>query len=352
MTDITDSERRKNDVLGAIIDLHVATAEPVGSEAICRRLGQHVSSATIRNVMAKLEEEGLLVQPHTSAGRVPTNRGYRYYVDSLMQQMRMSAEEGQRIAQALSPAEGQLDVLLERVSALLSQLSQQTAFVIAPSLRSSAIKHVELVPLSPRRLLCVLMGQEPCVASHIIDIEEPISRDEAVALANFFNAELTGLPADELLSVLERRLLDASDSFYHMIKRSLAILQEALATEPEARLYIEGARHLFEQPEFRKDPHKAHELLRQLELRQALMERVRADLQQPRWCVRIGDEVDIDGMEECSYILAAFGVPDAVLGGIGVLGPRRMDYRRMVALVDGMVHLVSDALAQRGHGSR
>ncbi|MBI3319500.1 MAG: hypothetical protein HYZ89_02805, partial [Candidatus Omnitrophica bacterium] len=174
----------------------------------------------------------------------------------------------------------------------------------------------------------------------------------------------------ELLVSLERRLLAVNDSFYHLIKRALAILQTALATEPEEHFFMEGATYLFEQPEFLQSPHKTHELLRHLELRHELLERMRAELaslpvrperraragesgRQPgmtseRICVRIGREVDIEGLEDCSYVLAPFGVQQTVLGGVGVLGPKRMDYRRVRALVDGMAGLMTDAMTQWG----
>jgi heat-inducible transcriptional repressor len=178
---------------------------------------------------------------------------------------------------------------------------------------------------------------------------EPISRDEAISLAHFLNTELTGLPAREVVIVLQRRMLSGNDSFYHLVKRSLAILEAVLAIEPDERLYIEGATRLLDHPEFLNNPQQTHELLRQLELQESLLVRLRGDLlgAAAGARVRIGHEVGVDGFEACSYVVAPFGMQQTMVGGIGVLGPKRMDYRRVKAIVEGVAKLLSGSLS--GH---
>ena len=399
---VSDFERRRNDILEAIVELYISTASPVGSVLISRKLRQRLSSATIRNIMAELEEEGLLEQPHTSAGRVPTDRGYRLYVDHLIETVSLTPDESQRLAGLIQPQELELERLLERVGEVLAQESQQAAVVLEPTVKHSRIRQIELLPLGLHRLLCVVVAQETMVVSHVVDVEEPISREEALSLAQFLNTELVGLPIQELLPSLERRLAEMDEAFSQLVKRSMAILQTVLAIEPEERLLLEGTLYLVQQPEFRKNPGKTHQLLRQLELRQALLQRMRADLSAapdtaraspattvaagrqagmipppagspkasqhrsreqkgiyrpcgptagwgmtaPETCVRIGREVDIEGLEDCSYILAPFGVRQTALGGVGILGPKRMDYRRMRTLVEGVADLLTDLLTQ------
>ena len=349
--DLTDLEQRKNDIFVAIVEAHIAAGAPVGSELISRKLRQSLSPATIRNVMSALEEDGLLEQPHTSAGRVPTDRGYRYYVDSLMQVVRLSPEEIKQLADTIRPSEPEAEPILERVSEALAQISHHASFVVAPTVKRSTIKQIELLPLGVHKLLCVLVGQEPFLASHMVDMDEPISRDEAVSVAHFLNTELAGLPTSELVLSLERRLLAGNDSFYHLVKRSLAILQHVLDTEPDERLLVGGAAHLFEYPEFHNNPRQVHELLRQLELQHGLLERLRADLAialqtappstMEGTRVRIGHEVGLEGLETCSYIMAPFTLNQVVVGGVGILGPKRMDYRRMCAWVESAADLVT-----------
>lgn len=169
-----------------------------------------------------------------------------------------------------------------------------------------------------------------------------MSRDEVDALCRFINGELVGLPVHELLASLERRMLGESDSFYHFVKRSLDILQDALSTEPAERLFIDGVSFVVAQPEFSRDPHKTHEFLKTLDAEEALLARVGRDLAAGEGVrMRIGRETQVPGLDACSYVAAPFVAGHEILGGVGVLGPKRMDYPRVRALVDGMARAVS-----------
>jgi heat-inducible transcriptional repressor len=348
---VTDYNQRRNRILESIIEAYVSTASPVGSELIARKLRSTLSPATIRNIMVELEEAGYVEQPHTSAGRVPTFRGYRYYVDSLMEVRKLSAEQLQQMIQLVQPEEMEVELLLDRVSEVLAELTQQAAFVVAPTVRQSTVRQIELVPLSVRKILCVLVtNHEEMFASHVVEVEEPISRDEAAALVRFINTQLAGLPFNDVIGSLERRLLAESDTFYHLVKRSLDILQHALSTEPEERFFLEGTSYVVAQPEFRRDPKKAHQLLKSLESQHELSERVRRDLSRERVQVRIGDEIQVPGYEGCSYVTAPFLLDGRIAGGVGVLGPTRMDYPRMSAWVEGMARALTEVLAE-GTGS-
>ena len=347
----TDFKQRKNKILELIIEGYLTTAEPVGSESIAKKLRSSLSSATIRHIMVELEEAGLLEQPHTSAGRVPTDRGYRFYVDSVMDLRSMPAEELRRLESLVQPAEPDLDQLLERASSALSELTQQAAFAVAPTVRRSRIRQIELVPLSVRKILCVLVANEEMVASHVVEVVEPISRDEAVALARFINTELVGLSVSDLLESLERRMLAENDSFYHFVKRSLGILQHALSNEPTERLFVEGTSYVVAQPEFSRNPRRAHELLRGLDAEELFLARIRQDLSADGVQVRIGREVQVPGLEECSYVAAPITMGEGVVGGIGVLGPKRMDYPRLRSLVEGMSRCLAGLLSHWDAGA-
>lgn len=347
---ITDFEQRRKKILELIIEAYVLTASPVGSEMVSRKLRSSLSPATIRNIMGELEDAGLIEQPHTSAGRVPTDHGYRVYVDSVMDIRHLPPEEIRQMETLIQPPELEVEQLLERASALLAELTQQAAFVVAPTVKQSTVKQVELVPLGVRRLLCVLVGNEEMVASHVVEVEEPLTRDEAAALARFINTELVGLAFNELLASLERRMLAESESFYHMIKRSLHILQHALSTEPDERLWVEGASYVVSQPEFSRDPRKAHALLKGLDAEETLLERVRQDVATDGVRVRIGREVQVPGLDGCSYVTAPFAIGEEVVGGIGALGPTRMDYPRVRSLVEGMGRCITELLTRWDEG--
>jgi len=191
----------------------------------------------------------------------------------------------------------------------------------------------------------VLVANEEIMASRVVEISEPMTRDEALTLGRFINTELVGLSFDGLIEALERRMLAEGDSFYHLVKRSFDILSHALAAEPHDRLFLEGASHVISQPEFNRDPRKAQELLHNLlDDEQPLLERVRRDLKNDRVRVRIGHEVQVNGFEDCSYLAAPIGIGEELIGGIGVLGPKRMPYSRLHSLVDGMAQAVTTLL--------
>ena len=343
---VSDFDQRRNKILELIIEAYVSTAAPVGSEYISKKLRSSLSPATIRNIMVNLEEAGYVEQPHTSAGRVPTDRGYRHYVDAVMDIQHLPQEELRQMGMMIEPQEMDVEQLLEQAGEALSRLTQQASFVVAPTVKQSTVKQIELVPLGVRKILCVMVANEEIMSSAVVEITEPMTRDEAAALARFINTELVGLPFGGLLESLERRMLGESDLFYHLVKRSLDILQHALSTEPDERLMLEGASYIISQPEFMRDPHKAHELLRGLDAEAALLERLRQDVAGDGVHVRIGHEVQLPGLDECSYLTVPFAIHDEIVGGIGVLGPRRMDYRRMRAVVEGMGKCVTDVLSR------
>ena len=235
---------------------------------------------------------------------------------------------------------------VEGAGAALAELTQQAAFVVAPTVKHSTVKQIELVPLSVRKLLCVMVANEEIIASHVVEIEEPMTRDEAVALGRFLNTELVGLPFGDLLGSLERRMLGESDSFYHLVKRSLNILKHALSTEPSERLFLDGMSHVVSQPEFSRDPRQAHQLLKGLDDQEPLLRRLHEDLAEAGVRVRIGRELRVPGLESCSYVAIPFAIGDEIVGGIGVLGPTRMDYPRMRALVEAVGRTVSSCLTR------
>ena len=343
---VTDFEQRRNSILELIIEAYLASASPVGSAFVARKLRSSLSPATIRNIMGDLEEDGYLSQPHTSAGRVPTDQGYRFYVDSVMEVPRISPDELRQIERLIQPAEIELELLLERASAALASLSQQAGFAVVPTVKQSRVRQVEFVPLGVRRVLCVLVANDEMVASHVVEIVEPMTRDEAVALARFINTELAGLSCRELMESLERRMLAERDSFYHVVKRSLDLLQLALSTEPEERFVLEGTSALVSQPEFANDPRKAYALLKGLDAEELLLSRLRQDIASDGIRVRIGREVQVPGLEACSYLAAPVVAGDTVVGGIGVLGPRRMDYPRLRSLVEGVSRCITERLTR------
>jgi heat-inducible transcriptional repressor len=323
----------------------VATAVPVGSELVSRKLRLRLSSATIRNVMTALEQAGLLEQPHVSAGRMPTARGYRLYVDSVMEVPAPSAEQVRRLEASLGPQELEVDQILERAAEVLADAGEQAAFVIGPTVKQRRVRQIELVLLSERRVLCVLVAGGNMCASHAVEIGEPMTRDEAVSLARFINAELAGQPVSGLLEALSRRLLAQQDSIYHLVRRALEVLEHALSNEPEGRVYLEGVSYLVSQPEFARDPRRTHAVLQHLESPDELLAGFRRQPPSPGVRVHIGREVPVEGLEACSAITASFGAGEAA-GTVGLIGPTRMAYPQLTALADAMARCLTGILSR------
>ena len=339
------SEERRLAVLRAIVEDYVQTREPVGSKALVERHPFGVSSATIRNDMAVLEDEGLIAQPHTSAGRVPTDAGYRVFVDRLTAVRVMSAPERRAISGFLSGAVD-LDDVVDRTVRLLASLTQQVAVVQYPSLTRSTVRHVELVPLGGRRVLVVLIANTGRVEQRIVEgpgedageINETVLADVRAKI----NAESTGRPlieASARLQALPERFEPAQRDLVRAVIRAL---DETLVEEREERVVLAGAANLA-----RFGPAFANSIgpvLDALEEHVVLL-RLLGELSSDRAlvAVRIGSENDHEGLRSTSVVTSGYGGAD-IVAGLGVLGPTRMDYPTTIATVRAVARYVSRLL--------
>ena len=343
----TDVDSRRNNILSAIVEAYVETAQPVGSEVLSQRYGLGVSSATIRNVMADLEAEGLIRQPHTSAGRVPTDKGYRRYVNGLMRELRLTPDEMARIDVYLLHGGAAVDIglLIERASKLLSQMTHQAAVGITPEWKHHQLKRLELVPLGPHRLLGVVLTQQGFVKSQLFELEESLTGDEVTSLLRFINAELVGLELTTMEELLTHRLLEQTDAFVYLMRRAMQVIHLALETEQE-RYYLEGTGYLLEQPEFRDLGH-ARTVIQMLDTEAELLPLFASD-ERAAGQVRIvigGEDVRLSAME-CSIVQAPYTMQRRIAGSLGIIGPKRMDYPRVVASVSQVAQRVSELLSR------
>ena len=341
---VCDSEERRNRILFAVISDYIATACPVGSQAICEKYHLGVSSATVRNIMVELEEAGLITHPHTSAGRVPTDRGYRHYVNAL-RQMILDPDETQRIDHLLARVPGDVSLVLDCAARLMAELTHQAAIALYPVLRRNVFKRLEIIPMDNRRLLCVLVTMEGVVRSIVIETQDAVTAEELRALLRFVNSELTGMALEEIEGFLQRRILAQNDAFFYLLKRTLEILRLTLEREQQEQARFEGASFMLAQPEF-EDAQKTRMLLQLLETKRELVAMLLEDLQREGLVVRIGVETQRADMADCSIVTMPYRVQGRIVGGLGVLGPRRMEYPRVMATVDYVARRVSDLLTQ------
>ncbi len=337
---------RQREVLRAIVVDYIRTAEPVGSRTIARKYGFALSPATIRNIMADLEESGYLAQPHTSAGRIPTDRGYRLYVDSLMSRRALRVEEVQRIEPGVGPATGEVEDLLREAGKLLSALSPYVALVMAPRFAENRFRRVEFVTLTRDRVLVILLADTGHVHHKVVAVDEEIPQDRMDALARDMSDLLQGHTLQEVRDLLITRMAEDKALYDRLLARVLRLGARALEGEAEGEVYVAGAAHLADQPEF-ADIAKMKKLFAAFEEKSKLVKILNECLSGAEIKIFIGSELPVRGIQDLSVIAAPYRQGDRPLGALGVLGPTRMDYGRALALVQTTANLLTRALSEQ-----
>ena len=333
---------RKHKILEVIVLAYAESGVPVGSEFLLQRHPFGVSSATIRNVMGELEEEGLITHPHTSAGRVPTDRGYRYYVDLLMERRRLSPEEEARIdSVAEQRGEDPVD-LLQAATRVLSDLTQEAGVALVPQISQASFRHLELISVEPKKIVGVLISSEGMVRHARLELEEALELEQLEALAEFLNEELSGMSLLQACAQLERAFENAQREMADLWRRAMDLsVLEPLFGE-EASVILEGTSWILEAPEF-KDIDRTRRLLKGLENREGLVQILLRDLSAEEVRLHIGSENRGTELTDCTIAGAPYRLRGGVMGTIGVLGPTRMNYPRVTAIVGRMAQAVSRA---------
>ena len=333
-------DERKLAVLRAIVEDYVSTTEPVGSKSLVDRHHLDVSPATIRNDMAVLEEQGYIVQPHTSAGRVPTNKGYRLFVDRMSAVKPLSAAERRAIETLLAGAYDLDDVVMRTVR-LLAQLTRQVAVVQYPSLTRSAVRHVELVPVAARRLMLVLITDTGRVEQRTVELPDATDEDAVTQLRAVLNACLDGRRLTEVASVVAELPALVEPSQRPNAAAVFSVILETLVDRHDERVVVGGAANLTT-ADFSKG---LREVLESLEEQVVLMRLLGESGDQPALTVRIGAENPVEGLHSTSVVAAGYGTGDQMLARLGVLGPTRMDYPTAMGAVRAVARYVGQILA-------
>ncbi|MGD9985708.1 heat-inducible transcriptional repressor HrcA [Pseudonocardia sp.] len=336
-----NADERRFAVLQAIVADYVSTQEPVASRTIVERHNLGVSSATVRNDMAVLEEDGLIAQPHTSAGRIPTDKGYRLFVDKIAEVKPLSSAE-RRAVQTFLDGAVDLDDVLRRSVRLLAQLTRQVAVVQYPTLTRSTVRHLEVVALSPARLMLVLITDSGRVDQRVVDLGDVLSDDDVAAIRTHLNAALVGCPLSAA-SVAVAELPDKVPAELRDVVVTLStVLIETLVEHPEERLVLGGTANLTRNvADF---PGSLRQVLEALE-EQVVVLKLLAAAQDPGLVtVRIGEENEVEDLRATSVVSIGYGA-GTILGGMGVLGPTRMDYPGTIAAVHAVARYVGDILS-------
>jgi heat-inducible transcriptional repressor len=332
---------RKLAVLRAIVEDYVSSHEPVGSKSLVDRHSLDVSPATIRNDMAVLEEQGYIAQPHTSAGRVPTDKGYRLFVDRLSDVKPFSPAERRAVETFLAGAYDLDDVVMRTVR-LLAQLTRQVAMVQYPSLIRSSVRHIELVPLTQQRLLLVLITNTGRVEQRVVELPSPIGDDSITQLRAVLNACLDGRKLNEVASVLAELPSGVMTSERPNAAAVFSVLLETLVERHEERVVVGGAANLTP-ADFSRG---LREVLEALEEQVVLIRLLGESGDQESLTVRIGSENDVQELRDTSLIAAGYGSGAHPLAKLGVLGPTRMDYPTAMGAVRAVARYVGLILAE------
>ncbi|WP_461569439.1 heat-inducible transcriptional repressor HrcA [Thermincola ferriacetica] len=336
-------DERKKQILLAIIQDYIATAEPIGSRTIARKYKLGVSPATIRNEMADLEELGYIEQPHTSAGRVPSDLGYRYYVDCLMKKSKLTKNEKDAITRGLATRVNEVAQVIEQTNRILSSLTNYTTVVLGPN-TGGAIKHVQIIPLEGGKALVVVVTSVGVVRNRMIDIAESLTPADLEHISRVLNAKLQGLTLESIKMTLIREIYSELAKNEHIFDAAMDLLQGTLNLNSEEKVYLAGTLNIFNQPEFR-DINKVKTLLSLLEqdslLRNLLKE---SSKNEAGVTIKIGGENELEGFKECSMITASYQIEGEVVGAIGLIGPTRMHYDKAVAMVEFVTQYLSEVL--------
>jgi heat-inducible transcriptional repressor len=327
--------------LRAIVEDFITTNEPVGSKALAERHSLGVSPATIRNDMAVLEEEGYITQPHTSAGRVPTDKGYRLFVDRLAALKPLTAAERRAIASFLDGAVD-LDDVLHRTVRLLAQLTRQVAVVQYPSLSRSAVRHLEVVHLAPTRLMLVLITDTGRVEQRVVELPGVVTQDVVADLRSTLNTRLRDRRLAEAPDIVSELPASVDAQLRPVVSTLSSVLLETLVERPEERVVLGGTANLTRSAlDF---PGSIRPVLEALE-EQVVLLRLLGEIHSPsRVRVRIGGE-NPEGLRSTSVVSVGYGSGDTALGGLGVLGPTRMDYAGTMSAVAAVARYIGQILA-------
>jgi heat-inducible transcriptional repressor len=336
-------DERKFEVLRAIVEDYVATQEPVGSKSLVERHHLTVSPATVRNDMAVLEEEGYIRQPHTSAGRVPTDRGYRLFVDRLSRVKPLSPAERRAIERFLVGAVD-LDDVVHRTVRLLAQLTRQVAVVQYPSLARSSVRHLELVPISTTRLMVVMIADTGRVEQRLVELPHPVPADDIGELRSRINEKLVGKRLTDTPPLVHALVDEVSPGHRPAMTTLSTVLLETLVERHEERIALAGTANLTRGGllDFQGSLRPILEALEEEVILLKLIGEVEASTMR----VRIGDENEIEDLRSTSVVSTGYGPGTIVVGGLGVLGPTRMDYPGTIATVRAVARYVGDLLAR------
>lgn len=322
-------DERKTKILNAIICNYLDTGEPVGSRTISKYTDLNLSSATIRNEMSDLEEMGYIIQPHTSAGRIPSDKGYRFYVDNLITERDSQIQE---MKDFVIESTEKMGNVLKQVAKMLAANTNYATMISAPTSYTKKIKFIQLSQVDPNHILAVIVMDGNLVKNKIMDVNDELDAENMLKLNILLNSSLNGLSAEEINLALITKLKEQAGMHSNLVGDVLDAIAQTVTEEEDLQIYTSGATNIFKYPEL-SDTAKASELINAFEEKKELVSLVTkrlGDTENTGIKVYIGDESPIQTMKDCSVVTATYELEDGVKGTIGIIGPKRMDYEKVM----------------------
>jgi heat-inducible transcriptional repressor len=389
-------EERKKLILKAVIDSYIETAEPIGSKTLAIQNNFNISSATIRNEMSELEERGYLIHPHTSAGRIPTDKGYREYVDNLVMIPQLSTSEYKKVHEYFKDGFDEIAVLLQQASSALSQNTGYTSLTLTPRLRQSQLKQIKMLMIEPGRVLMVVVLEEGVVKDRLVRISDLLDNDQLTQIANAIETGLSGLSLDEITFITVAAAGKRTSIPENILNQILYEAYVSIKQADNVGMYMEGSNNMLNYPEF-NDIGKARNFMNALAERGVVagyLDEVnqgiegsdstideckskddnmindsdssydnrnvdyrsdeidncnRLALQNRRpYMIRIGQEISLSGFQDCSFVTTTYKIGERILGSIGVVGPKRMEYGKVISQIDFVRTVINDEIRKIG----
>lgn len=330
-------DERKMKILQAIIRNYLETGEPVGSRTISKYTDLNLSSATIRNEMSDLEELGFIVQPHTSAGRIPSDKGYRLYVDQMMaqkeEQLNQATQEVKEMQEMLLEREDKMESILKQIAKMLANNTNYATMVSAPVVKGNKLKFIQLSRVDAKQLLTTIVVEGNVIKNTMLRVNEPLDDETLLKLNILLNTNLNGLSLAEINLAMISKLKQQAGVYEELIAAVLDAVADGMKEDEDIEIYTSGAKNIFKYPEL-ADHQRASELITTFEEKKLLTELVNetlADEENTGIQVYIGSETPIQTMKDCSVVTATYELEDGIKGTIGIIGPRRMDYDKVIS---------------------
>ncbi len=339
---------RSREILKAVVQIHIDTGEPVGSRTIAKHLNMKISPATVRNVMADLEDEGYLTQPHTSAGRIPTDMGYRYYVDHLIEEKPVEGALREFEGYMMEAVERAKDVkdVLKAASKFLSERSHQVGLLFIPKLKVLKVKNVEFIKVAPKTLLVIFASESGIVQHKLIFIDEDIEQSELTKFSNYINSKFGGKSLAEIRRMLLSEMEKDRELYEHIYNKAIELSRKAILTleEEEFEVHFEGTSNILEHKDFIDNVEKLREIFKAFEEKSRIVKLLDKCLESDSATVIIGSESGCAWFDELSLILTTCNYRDRTFGTLGVVAPKRVDYAFLIPLVQKTAQYIEEIL--------